>query len=78
MCNISENFMEDYFQDLVLDAEYQDYLYHKKQQMYDQMDYERHIEDMAYEQMCRQRWEDEQQLQQMYEAMKEEVEIDYV
>jgi hypothetical protein len=70
--------MEDYFQDLVLDAEYQDYLYQKKQQMYDQMDYERHIEDMAYDQMCRQRWEDEQQLQQMYEAMKEEVEIDYI
>jgi hypothetical protein len=70
--------MEDYFQDQIFDAEYQDYLYQKKQQINEQMEYEHHIEEMAYEQMCRQRWEDEQHVQQMYEAMKEEVEIDYI
>ena len=77
MCIIG-NFMEDHFQEQLLDAEYQDYIYQRQKQLNEQQEYEHHLEEMFWDQVCKQRWEDEQQTQKEMEMMGELVEIDYI
>lgn len=77
MCIIG-NFMEDHFQEQLLDAEYQDYIYQRQKRLNEQQEHEHHLEEMFWDQVCKQRYEDEKQFQQEMEMMNELVEIDIV
>lgn len=77
MC-ILGNFMEDHFQDQLLDSEYQDYLYQRQKRLNEQQEHEHHLEEMFWDQVFKQRYEDEQQFQQEMEVMNELVELDIV
>lgn len=54
MCNLTDNFMED----AIFDAEYQDYLYQRQVQTLQMWDEYMKIEDEAYEIMAEQHFKD--------------------
>lgn len=58
MCNITDNFYED----LIFDLEYQEYLYNQKQQQNQQWEEHFYVEQQAYEIMARQHFNDLEQL----------------
>ncbi len=76
MCIIG-NFMEDHFQEQLLDAEYQDYIYQRQKRLNEQQEHEHHLEEMFWDQVCKQRYEDEKQFQQEMEMMAELVHVEY-
>jgi hypothetical protein len=57
MCNLTDNFMEDQ----LLDAEYQEWLYRKQQEKLAAWDELLQIEQHAYDLMCEQAYKEQQQ-----------------
>jgi len=83
--SIYDQFMED----AIFDAEYQDYLYHQQKQKNEMLDYLYRIEQQAYDIMCEQANKDQEFYETCmqekeyrsiseWEFIKEMVEIDYI
>jgi hypothetical protein len=83
--SIYDQFMED----AIFDAEYQDYLYHQQKQKNEMLDYLYRIEQQAYDIMCEQANKDQEFYETCMEEkeyrsisewdfIKEMVEIDYI
>ena len=84
MCNLTDNFYED----LILDLQYQEYIYRKKLEQSQQYDEFFSVEEKAYEIMCEQSNKDQQEFEtamlekeyrkiQEWELSKEMAETDY-
>ena len=84
MCNLTDNFYED----LILDLQYQEYIYRKKLEQSQQYDEFFSVEEKAYEIMCEQANKDQEEFEtamlekeyrkiQEWELSKEMAETDY-